>query len=75
MAENLLDKVGHTSQFIGLIYIVLLHHIRDKFLDGDSLGLSDLHQLESVWRMLETVEKQIMQTRGLVEGIVKYGHQ
>ena len=75
IAENLLDKVGHTSQFTGLIYSVLLHHIRGKFLEGNSLGLSDLHQLESVWRMLETVEKQIMQTPGLVEGIVKYGHQ
>ena len=75
MAERLLEHVGHTSQFTGLLYSILLHHVRQKFLERTSLGLSDKHHLETAWRMLPHVERQIMELPGLVEGIVKYGRQ
>ena len=74
-AERLLANAGHTAQFTGRIYRLLLHHIRSKFLDGASLGLAEKHRLETAWRMLPAVEKGIMETPGLVEGMVKYGVQ
>jgi len=73
MAGRLLDRAGHTAQFTGDIYAILLEHVRAKFLDGASLGLAEPHRLEAVWRMLPTVEKQIAETRGLVEGMVSHG--
>ena len=74
-AERLLANAGHTAQFTGRIYRLLLHHIRAKFLDGASLGLAEKHRLEAAWRMLPVVEKGITETPGLVEGMVKYGGQ
>lgn len=66
---------GHTAQFTGLVYKILLGHVRSKFLDGASLGLAETHHLEAAWRMLNQVEKQITEIPGLVEGMVKYGNQ
>ena len=37
MAERLLDYAGHTAQFKGYIYAILLEHIRTKFLNNTSL--------------------------------------
>ena len=75
MSERLLSRVGHTAQFTGSIYKILLGHVRSKFLDGASLGLAETHHLEAAWRMLNQVEKQITEIPGLVEGMVKYGNQ
>ena len=72
MAERLLDNAGHTTQYKGPIYGVLLEHVRTKFLDGASLGLAEMHKLEAVWRMLPQAEARIRDTVGLVEGMVKY---
>ena len=73
MAERLLDRAGHTTEFQGRIYGILLQHLREKFLDGASMRLAEPHRLEALWRMLPTIEKRIGDTRGLVEGMVKYG--
>ena len=73
MAERLLDYAGHTAQFKGRIYNILLGHIRMQFLDGASLGLAEPHQLETAWRLLAAVEQRIKSTPGLIEGMVKYG--
>ena len=73
MAESLLDNVGHTTQYKGRIYGILLEHFRIKFLDGTSLGLAEESHLQAAWRMLPQVEAQIKGTPGLVEGMVKYG--
>ena len=73
MAERLLDRAGHTTQFKGWIYAILLDHVRLKFLQGASLGLAEPHHLEALWRMLSTVEKKIADNGGLVEGMVRYG--
>ena len=75
MSERLLSHVGHTAQFTGSVYKILLGHVRAKFLDGASLGLAETHHLEAAWRMLGIVEKQITEIPGLVEGMVKYGDQ
>ena len=74
-AERLLLNAGHTAQFTGEIYRILLGHVRSQFLDGASLGLAERHRLEAARRMLPLVEKQITETPGLVEGMVKYGDQ
>ena len=75
ISERLLSHVGHTAQFTGSVYKILLGHVRSKFLDGASLGLAETHHLEAAWRMLNQVEKQITEIPGLVEGMVKYGDQ
>ena len=75
MAERLLDRAGHSSQFKGHIYAVLLKHARTKFLDGASLGLAEEHHLETAWRMLPKVEETIGNAPGLVQGMVKYANQ
>ena len=72
MSERLLAHVGHTAQFKGHIYNILLDHARTKFLDGASLGLAEPHHLETAWRMLPTVEQRIKGIPGLIEGMVKY---
>ena len=72
MAERMLSHAGHSEQFKGRIYGILLDHIRMKFLDGASLGLAEPHHLESDWRMLTTVEQRIKNIRGVIEGMVKY---
>ena len=72
MAERLLFHAGHTLQFKGRIYGILLEHIREKFLDGASLGLAEPHHLETAWRMLPKAEEQITGIPGLIEGMVKY---
>ena len=75
MAERLLEQAGHSSQFKGHIYSVLLKHARAKFLDGASLGLAEEHHLKTAWRMLPKVEETIGKAPGLVQGMVKYANQ
>ena len=72
MAERLLYQAGYTLHFKGRIYGIVLEHVREKFLDGASLGLAELRHLEALWRMLPTVEKQIASVPGLIDGMVKY---
>ena len=75
VAERLLQEAGHSSQFKGRVYDILLRHIRTKFLDGASLRLAEQHHLEAAQRMLPKVEEAILGVPGLVEGMVKYGDQ
>ena len=73
MADRLLEHAGHSSQFKGRIYRILLGHVRTKFLDGTSLGLAERHHLEAARRMLPHVERTMKGVPGLIEGMVKYG--
>ena len=75
MAERLLDRAGHSTQFKGHIYAVLLKHARIKFLNGASLGLAEEHHLKTAWRMMNKVEQAIGNAPGLVQGMVKYADQ
>ena len=74
IADRLLEHAGFTAQFKGDIYGILLEHVRMKFLDGSSLGMSDTRHLETTYRMLPKVEEKIKGVPGLVEGMVKYGN-
>ena len=74
-AERLLEHAGHSLQFKGRIYSILLGHIRERFLNGASLGLSSKRQLETARRALPRMEKAVKDTPGLVEGMVRYGNQ
>ena len=73
IAERLLDHAGFSVQYKGRIYGILLEHVRMKFLDGSSLGMSETRHLETTLRMLPKVEDKIKSVPGLVEGMVKYG--
>ena len=73
MSERLLGEAGHSTHFKGKIYGILLDHVRLKFLDGSSLGLASPHHLEAARRLLPTVEKQMSERHGLIEGMVKHG--
>ena len=75
IAERLLQEAGHSSQFKGRVYDILLQHVRTKFLDGASLRLAQQHHLEAARRMLPKVEETILGVPGLVECMVKYGDQ
>ncbi len=75
IAERLLQEAGHSSQFKGRVYDILLQHVRTKFLDGASLRLAQQHHLEAARRMLPKVEESILGVPGLVEGMVKYADQ
>ena len=75
IAERLLQEAGHSSQFKGRVYDILLQHVRTKFLDGASLRLAQQHHLKAARRMLPKVEESILGVPGLVEGMVKYGDQ
>ena len=59
MSERLLERAGHTTQFKGKIYSILLNHVRTKFLDGASLGLAEEVHIATTWRMLPEIEKQL----------------
>ena len=72
MSKRLLERAGHTTQFKGKIYSILLNHVRTKFLDGASLGLAEEVHIATTWRMLPEIEKQVGGMPGLVEGMVKY---
>ena len=75
MADRLLSQAGLTLHFKGRIYRILLEHVREKFLDGASLGLAEYHHLEAAWRTLPKVEERITNVPGLIEGMVKYADQ
>jgi hypothetical protein len=74
IAEELLDEAGYAVlDNKGKVYSALLHHIRAKFLNGKSLGMSARQDLEYVWKMLPQVKKRVQEIPGLIGGIVKYG--
>ena len=73
IADRLLDYAGFSTQYKGRIYGILLEHVRMKFLDGSSLGMSETRHLETTLRMLPKVEDKIKSVPGLMEGMVKYG--
>lgn len=75
MAETLLEHAGFTVQYKGKLYSIILGHVRTKFLDGDSIGLAEPHQIEAAWRMRSAIEEKIKTTPGLIAGIVNYGDE
>lgn len=74
IAEELLDQAGYAPiEYKGDIYLVLVEHIREKFLSGATLGASTREQLEYAWRMLPQVKQKLQSIPGLIAGIIEYG--
>ena len=73
-AEELAVQAGYAAGFKSEVYSALMHHIRDKFM-GTSLGLAERKALVYAWKMLPQVRKKVMETPGLVAGIIEYANQ
>jgi type III restriction enzyme len=74
MSEELTVEAGYASVFKSQLYSVLMRHIRNKFLGGESLGLVERKSLMFVWKMLPSVRKKIQGIPGLIGGIIEYGN-
>lgn len=74
MAEEFIVDAGYATAFKSQVYGVLIKHVRDKFLDGTSLGLTERGMLAFAWKMLPSVRKKIQATPGLIGGIVEHGN-
>ena len=74
IAEQLTDEAGYATAFTAKVYSALLHHIREQFLSGASLGLAERTEVDYAWKMLPQLKKQVQAIPGLIAGIIKYGH-
>jgi superfamily II DNA or RNA helicase len=74
MAEEFTVEAGYAASFKAQVYSALMKHMRDKFLDGASLGLAERTALMFAWKMLPSVRKHIQETPGLIGGIIRYGN-
>lgn len=75
MAEELTVQAGYASGFKSEVYSALINHIREKFLNGMSLGLAERVDLIFAWKMLSQVKNNIAAVPGLIAGIIEYGNQ
>lgn len=73
IAEELTVEAGFAATFKDRVYSALLHHVRDKFLNGTSLGLANRAEVDFAWKMLKQVETKVRSIPGLVAGIIEYG--
>lgn len=73
MAEEMAVAAGYAAGFKSEVYSALIRHIREKFLDGASLGLVERAELTFAWKMLPQVKKNVSAVPGLIEGIIEYG--
>lgn len=74
MGEDLAVEAGYASSFKSEVYGVLMKHIREKFLDGESLGLAERRALVFAWKMLPSVRRAVQGIPGLVGGIIEHGN-
>ena len=75
LAEELCVNAGYAAGFRGEVYSALMQHIREKFLDGASLGLADRRRLDYAWKMLDQVKANVTAVPGLVGGIIEYAYK
>jgi superfamily II DNA or RNA helicase len=73
-AEEFTVEAGYAATFKSQVYSVLMRHIRDKFLGGESLGLAERNTLVFAWKMLSSVKKNVQAIPGLIGGIIEYGN-
>ena len=73
-AEEFTVEAGYAATFKSQVYSVLMRHIRDKFLGGESLGLVERNTLVFAWKMLSSVKKNVQAIPGLIGGIIEYGN-
>ncbi len=75
MAEEMTIEAGYAAGFKSDVYSALMGHIREKFLNGASLGLTEHSELLFAWKMLAQVKKNISAVPGLIAGVIEYGHK
>ncbi len=75
MAEEMAVEAGYAGGFRSEVYSALMSHIREKFLNGRSLGLAETSELTFAWKMLSQVKQKIAAVPGLIAGIIEYGNQ
>lgn len=73
IAEELTVEAGYAAAFKEKVYGALVHHVRKKFLKGNSLGLADRADVDFAWKMLRQMKTKIGAIPGLVAGIIEYG--
>lgn len=73
MAEILTVEAGYAATFKDKVYSALLHHVRAKFLNGSSLGLSERADIDFAWKMLQHVKAKVEAIPGLIAGVIEYG--
>jgi superfamily II DNA or RNA helicase len=73
IAETLTVEAGYAAGFKDRVYSALLHHVRAKFLNGSSLGLSGRGEVDFAWKMLQQVKTKVGSIPGLIAGIIEYG--
>jgi hypothetical protein len=74
IAEALTVEAGYAATFKDRVYSALLHHIRAKFLNGESIGLADRQDVDFAWKMLRQVKRKVEAVPGLVAGIIENGN-
>lgn len=74
IAELLTVEAGYAATFKDQVYSALLHHVRAKFLNGSSIGLAELAEVNFAWKMLRQVKAKVGTIPGLIAGIIEYGN-
>jgi len=75
IAEDMTIEAGYATGFKSEVYSALMGHIREKFLNGASLGLAERAELFFAWKMLPQVKRNVSAVPGLIEGVIEYGDQ
>jgi len=73
MAEALTVEAGYAASSKDKVYSALLHHVRKRFMNGNSIGLAEREELDYAWRMLTQILKNVREVPGLIGGIIEYG--
>jgi superfamily II DNA or RNA helicase len=73
IAEELTVEAGYAAAYKDRVYSALLHHIREKFLKGASLGLAERADVDCAWKMLQQVKTKVGAIPGLVAGVIEHG--
>ena len=74
MAESLTVDAGYAATFKDAVYSALLHHVRAKFLKGNSLGLAERSDVDFAWKMLSQVRAKVAAIPGLIAGVIEHGN-
>jgi type III restriction enzyme len=73
IAEMLTIEAGYAASYKAQVYSALLHHVRGKFLNGDSLGLAERADVDFAWKMLRQVKEKVAAIPGLIAGVIEHG--
>ncbi len=72
IAEALTVEAGYAASFKDRVYGAIVRHVRERFLDGSSLGLANRARVDYAWRMLPQIKARVGGVPGLVAGIIEY---